>query len=344
MDSVTQAALGAAIGGAVLGKHLGRAALLGGALLATVPDLDVLIDFGDAVANYTEHRGFSHSLLVLTPLALALAALLSRWRPQVDLGRWCAFTLLALLTHPLLDALTTYGTQLFWPFGAPVNLSSIYIIDPFYTVPLLIAIAWACWRPAGIVRTASLGLLISSLYLGWGLAAQQWATHKALPVLTELGIDNAPRLVQPMPMGTLLWRVTSVTEETQYELVVGLLDGNKPITVQRFPRNPALAAEAATLPDNQRLQWFAGDFLHYEEHEGQLLVTDIRLGMPGSYPFTFVIAERQAQGWHPIESTRQPMQLPDLTLLMRLLRRALVLDPVFCLGSLELASSVEVCS
>ena len=83
MDSLTQAALGGALGGAVLGSRLGRGAIVGGALLATLPDLDVLIDYGDAVANFSEHRGFSHSLLVLAPLATLLAwALQTPMLPQ----------------------------------------------------------------------------------------------------------------------------------------------------------------------------------------------------------------------------------------------------------------------
>lgn len=73
MDSLSQVVLGASVGGAVMGRTLGRSALLSGALLGTLPDLDVLIDYGDAVANFTEHRGFSHSLLVLLPASLLLA-------------------------------------------------------------------------------------------------------------------------------------------------------------------------------------------------------------------------------------------------------------------------------
>ena len=68
MDSITQAALGATIAGAVAGKSLGRSALVAGAVLGTLPDLDVVIDYGTAVANFTQHRGFSHSLLILVPL------------------------------------------------------------------------------------------------------------------------------------------------------------------------------------------------------------------------------------------------------------------------------------
>ena len=91
MDSLSQAVLGASVGGAVLARPLGRRALLGGALLGTLPDLDVLIDYGDAVANFTEHRGFSHSLLVLLPVSLLLAWLLHRWRPARRLWPWWDF-------------------------------------------------------------------------------------------------------------------------------------------------------------------------------------------------------------------------------------------------------------
>jgi len=108
MDSLSQVVLGASVGGAVMGRTLGRSALLVGALLGTLPDLDVLIDYGDAVANFTEHRGFSHSLLVLLPASLLLAWGLQRWRPAITLWHWWAFTGLCLLTHPLLDAFTTY--------------------------------------------------------------------------------------------------------------------------------------------------------------------------------------------------------------------------------------------
>lgn len=101
MDSITQAALGASIAGALAGKALGRPILLIGALLATLPDLDVLIDYGTAVANFTQHRGFSHSLFVLAPLSLLLAALLWRWKPELGFSRWLLLTALVLMTHPL---------------------------------------------------------------------------------------------------------------------------------------------------------------------------------------------------------------------------------------------------
>ena len=131
MDSITQAALGAAVGGAVLGRRLGRKAVLIGAALGTLPDLDVVLDYGDAVANYTEHRGFSHSLFVLTGLATLLALLAAPFAPARDipLRHWWLFFMLCLTTHPLLDALTTYGTQLWWPLDVhPSAWPIVFII------------------------------------------------------------------------------------------------------------------------------------------------------------------------------------------------------------------------
>ena len=155
MDSVTQATLGAAIGVAVLGRRLPIwQAALSGAVVGTLPDLDVFIDFGGAVENFTYHRGFSHSLFVLPGVALLIWLALRRWWAPVRAapGRWLIATMLALLTHPLLDAHTAYGTQLLWPLDVtPASWSTLFIIDPAYTLPLLVAcIALAGWpaRPA----------------------------------------------------------------------------------------------------------------------------------------------------------------------------------------------------
>src|SRR3546814_2187562 len=89
------------------------------------------------------HRGISHSLLTLTVLAALLAWLFHRWRPStVYSGAWLFATIwITLVTHPLLDAFTSYGTQLFWPWRPiPANWSSLFIIDPLFTLPPLAAL------------------------------------------------------------------------------------------------------------------------------------------------------------------------------------------------------------
>src|SRR5688500_9519513 len=120
MDSLTQIVLGASVAAAVVPAAHRRRALAVGAVLATLPDLDVLplALVSDPVAVMTWHRSFSHSLLVLIPLGWLLWRFLrTRWTPVREAPRaWFWAMQLALVTHPLLDAFTVYGTQLLWPF------------------------------------------------------------------------------------------------------------------------------------------------------------------------------------------------------------------------------------
>lgn len=84
MDSVTQIALGAAMGQAVLGHKVGYRAAVWGGICATIPDLDVFVSMGSAVADFTYHRSFSHSLITLTLLSPILAWLINRYHRQYD--------------------------------------------------------------------------------------------------------------------------------------------------------------------------------------------------------------------------------------------------------------------
>src|SRR5690606_1467450 len=213
MDSITQAVLGASVQGALLGRWQGRKALLYGAALGTLPDLDVVIDYGDAVADMTYHRGFSHSLLVTAAASVLLAWLVRRYRPHPGYSAmrlWLCIWLV-LTTHILLDAFTTYGTQLFWPLSTPpVAISSIFIIDPLSSMRRLRAVLggvrfgllWAGWS-----RAQSVGLLLSSLCLGSALIGQQMAGQRLGQALAARGIEAESTFVAATPFNTVLWRV-----------------------------------------------------------------------------------------------------------------------------------------
>src|SRR3990167_3594492 len=202
MDSITQA---------VLGRWQGRKALLYGAMLGTLPDMDVIIDYGDAVADMTYHRGFSHSLIVLTGLALLLTWLTRRLRhnPGYSTQRLFFTLWLVLLTHPLLDAFTSYGTQLFWPLmPTPTAWSSIFIIDPLYTLPLGIAVV------IGLLyglrdktpRVPAIALLLSTLYLASTLGGKYMAEQRVEAELARQGIQADALFSTPTPFNSLLWR------------------------------------------------------------------------------------------------------------------------------------------
>ncbi|WP_417567184.1 metal-dependent hydrolase [Marinobacter sp.] len=342
MDSITQAALGATLAGAVAGKTLGRSVLLTGAVLGTLPDLDVVIDYGTAVANFTQHRGFSHSLFVLAPLATILAWLLWRWKPQLSFQRWLALTGLILITHPLLDAFTTYGTQLFWPIGPPVAINSIFIIDPLYTLPLLAGcIAFLLRPPAKTAIVA--GLALSTLYLGWSVAAQQIITQRVQPALAEAGLASPDLMVQPMPFNTLLWRATAIEGDQRVEIVTGFLDGGAPLNLQYFPRRRDLARAVEHLPEAQRLEWFTGGFLAYSRSDGRIMATDIRLGIPGAHPFTFVLATDKGSNIQPTASFRMPRPDVKAEALALLWSRMTGETPVLCLASPSAPTSGEHC-
>lgn len=342
MDSITQVALGASVAGAVAGKTLGRGALVIGGLLGTLPDLDVVIDYGSAVSNFTQHRGFSHSLFVLVPLAVVLAWAFWRWRPQPGFGRWLTLTTLVLVTHPLLDCFTTYGTQLFWPLGPPIAISSIFIIDPLYTLPLLAGCVLFMVRPRA--RTAVLaGLAVSSLYLGWTLAAQQAITDRIQPALARAGLENPTVLVQPMPFNTVLWRATAVTEQQHVEIVTGFFDGDAPLNLEYFPRDPELARAVSGFPEARRLEWFTRGLLDYNLADDRITATDIRLGIPGAHPFTFVLAQKNGDEVQPVASVRAPRPQVDPQALGVLWTRLTGETPVLCLATLDTPTPGQSC-
>ncbi len=342
MDSITQMALGASIAGAVAGKTLGRTALITGAALGTLPDLDVILDYGSAVANFTQHRGFTHSLFVLIPLAIVLAAALWRWRPTLGFPRWLALTLLVLVTHPLLDSFTTYGTQIFWPLGTPVALSSIFIIDPLYTLPLLAGCLVFLLRPAA-PRALAAGLAVSTLYLGWTLFAQQIITERVQPALADAGLQDARVLVQPMPFNTVLWRATALTEREHVEIVTGFFDGDAPLNLEYFPRRPDLARALSAFPEAQRLEWFTRGFLEYGTQDNRVTATDIRLGIPGAHPFTFVLARQTGDELQPLTSSRTPRPSLDPQTLGLLWARLTGKTQALCLADLATPAPGQSC-
>lgn len=349
MDTLTQAALGAAVGGTVLGRRLGRKAVLIGAALGTLPDLDVFIDYGDAVANVTRHRGFSHSLFLLVGLGTLLALLARRFSRARDIafGRWWLLFTLCLATHPLLDALTTYGTQIWWPLeGRPSAWPVVFIIDPFYTLPLLVGIGFAMVTGNGH-RGPAWGLALSCAYLAFAMLGKGVVEQRLAPVLAEHGLEQAPRLVQPTPFNTLLWRATVIDGDRQHEILVGLLDGDTRPLVETYRRGAEYEPLALGLDKGRRLHWFAGPYLRYESREldgrETLVATDLRLGFPGFYAFRYALAIREADAWQPLQATEliAADSRPDLETLGRLAERIVTPQVPLCTSDFAAEGWVE---
>jgi len=308
MDSLTQAVLGATVYGAVMGRRQGRRALIYGAMLGTLPDLDVVISYPDPVSAMTHHRGFSHSLIVLSAFSVLLAWLLARLRPSPHYSGkrlWLAICL-TLLTHPLLDAFTTYGTQLLWPFmPTPTAWSSIFIVDPVYTVPLAIAtlLGLVLGMRSWIWRAVCGALAFSTVYLAFTVGAKLSVHAQAKEALTSQGVAYTTLFSGTAPLNSLLWRVMAKDGTGHYyEGFIGLLDKRTP-TFTHLPLNPELASALEHSPEHQRLRWFTGDWLRYDEAGDSLVVTDLRMGMAGHHFFRFKMATRTENGWQPTVPT-----------------------------------------
>jgi len=337
MDSITQALLGATVHTAVLGRWQGRKALLFGAALGTLPDLDVVIDYGDAVANMTYHRGFSHSLFVLSGLALLLAWLVRRLRPHPGYSSRRLFLAiwLVLVTHVLLDAFTSYGTQLFWPLHTPpVAWASIFIIDPLYSLPLLLAVLAVGF--SGFQGRArywpAVALAASTLYLGFTVAGKLMAEQRVRLEMARQGITAERVFSTPTPFNSLLWRVILIDGERYHEALVSWLD-NAPPQLVSLPRGARLQEILRGSPQHARLQWFTGGILRYDVEGDALLVTDLRLGMTGYHPFRFPLARHQAGGWQLVdEAERLPAERGDLARLELLWQRIWSQRPEVPLG------------
>ena len=218
MDSFTQIVLGAAVADVLLGKKLGNRAMLYGAVVATLPDLDMFIGkLYDPISALMVHRGFSHSIvffLMASPLLGWLVARLEYqkvpdWREAGRMVFYCLFT------HALLDAFTTWGTQLLWPLPWRVALQSIFVIDPLYTLPFVYCVIRAMRLGRSDSRRrlwVRRGLVISSAYLLLTLAVKSVVWYRFTDDLDQKSIAYKSLSTKPTPFNIVLWNATVATD------------------------------------------------------------------------------------------------------------------------------------
>lgn len=219
MDILTQTILGAAAAQTVAGrKHaLGRWATVVGAVGGILADGDVLLTrLGDPALPWELHRHFTHSLAFI-PVGAFIAAAPFMLFPMFRQKVW--WTLLAALaafaTHGLLDSCTSYGTHLGWPFtNVRTAWDVISIIDPLFTLPLLLAVVWTV--VAGRARGACIGLIWVSSYLLFAAVQHQRAMGAQRSIAQERGHEIVRGRVMPTLGNTVVWR-------SVYETMDGVL-------------------------------------------------------------------------------------------------------------------------
>lgn len=201
MDPVTQGLLGAAVSQSVLHRRLRSGAWLVGGLAGMAPDLDILIrSSSDPMLFYKYHRHFTHALAFIPIGGLLVGAGLLLIRPALR-QQWVWVLLAAILgyaTHGLLDACTSYGTVLYWPFSeARVAWDSISIIDPVFTTLLMCGVLWTAVNPSPF--SARLFLVLALCYLGFGF----WQHHRALQLQAKFAQSRGQTLTRGRVMATI---------------------------------------------------------------------------------------------------------------------------------------------
>ncbi len=288
VDSITQAALGATVGALVLGPKLGRPAIGWGALFGTIPDLDaVLLPFFDTAVDLRIHRGFSHSLLVMLAVTFGLAKPLSkRWKRQKVTPQHAGwFVFLVWSTHVLIDCFTVYGTQVLWPFSRhPVSFDNLFIIDPVFTLPLLVAIVWGLriegkrWKKREGWRMTLVCVGISLLYVGLSFWAKHAVSSRVVADLAGRGIEWERRMEAPAPFSILLWRAVVERDDEFWVGYRALLDGEEPMAWTIYPKGGSLPPELADDFEVRSVRDFSNQWWLTRHTKRGVWLVDMRFG------------------------------------------------------------------
>lgn len=289
MDSLTQVVLGAAVGQAALGKKVGNKALVWGAVVGTIPDLDIIFNqTHDMVTALDVHRGFSHSIVfsILAAPALGwLIAWLHKRKGEADWKQWTWLAFLCLITHPMLDNFTTWGTEFFWPFyDHKVAFHTIFVVDPLYTFPFLIMTVWLMFYKRDNPKRRRLNyisLWVSSAYLFVGIVNKSITNFHFEEAFAQNGVKVERFMNKPTPLNIVLWNAIAETDEAYYIGYSSILDeqGYR-IPIMEIQKNHHLIdhlREDEKL--NELLAFTKGYYTVVQESDSLWLINDMRFGM-----------------------------------------------------------------
>lgn len=288
MDSITQIVLGGAVGEAILGRKAGNKAILWGAICGTMPDLDVLAaPLLDTVHELHFHRGPSHSLLFSLLMAPVMGWLIAKIHRKsgIPARSWAWLAFGSLVTHPLLDIFTTWGTEFFWPFwGERVAFNTIFVVDPLYTVPFLLCLLIVLFlrrerKGRRIINWIGIGW--SSLYLLFCVVQKSRAGNYFTAELDRQEIQYDRFRSSPTPLNSFLWHLEAENPEAFHIGFVSLWDPNKRVDVKAFPKKYQLPEDLTKNPNVALLLFLTKGWFLVEPDENGYWVRDMRFGRSG---------------------------------------------------------------
>ena len=327
MDPLSQGTVGAAFAQSTANKNNIFKIGIIGFLAGLAPDLDVLIrSSNDPILFLEYHRQFTHSLFFI-PFGSLIVALLIFPLVKRSMGFKTVYlaSLLGYATHGLLDACTSYGTQLFWPFSNErVTWNNISIIDPLFTIPVLIFVGTAIRTRKRLFSFFAIGW--ATFYLSLGFVQYERTLSTAIELAHSRG-HNAERLTLKPSFGNLiLWKSIYQHEEKFYVDAIRTVRSStwcsgENIRMFDYQQHlPDLDEDSQQKKDIERFRWFSQDYLGFDEEKN--LVTDVRYSMiPNQITpmWGLVIDDQQDVNEHAIWWTSRSLEQSQLDLFKEML-------------------------
>ena len=284
MDPLSQGAVGAAFAQSSANKkNIFKIGVIG-FLAGLAPDLDILIKSPtDPILFLEYHRQFTHSLFFIPFGSLIVALMLFPFvKSSMSIKTVYYASLLGYATHGLLDACTSYGTQLFWPFSNErVTWNNISIVDALFTIPVVILVVIAIKTKKKIFSFFSIGWII--FYLSLGFIQYERALLAAVELAQMRGHSPERLTLKPSFGNLILWKSIYQHKETFYVDAIRTAQSStwctgESIRVFDYQYHlPNLEKESQQKKDIERFRWFSQDYLGYDKERN--IVTDVRYSM-----------------------------------------------------------------
>jgi inner membrane protein len=281
MDPISQGAFGAIFAQTISSRKKYMAVALLGCIAGFSPDLDVLIrSSSDPLLKLEFHRQFTHSL-VFIPFGALIVTLLTRFifKKYLDFSTSFFVCFIGYATHGLLDACTSYGTQLFWPFtNERISWNNISVVDPFLTIPILTFIILTIIKRKKWISI--LGLTYIFLYLGIGFFQNNRAETAGKTLAKERGHQGMRLTVKPSLGNLILWKTIYEDNGYYYVDAVRLLSevencpGTKIKKLNVASDFPNLKQNSQQFKDIKRFHWFSEEYLGLANDKN--VITDVR--------------------------------------------------------------------
>jgi inner membrane protein len=284
MDPLSQGTVGAAFAQSSANKNNIAKISIVGFLAGLAPDLDVLIRSStDPVLFLEYHRQFTHSLFFIPLGALIVSAFIFPLvRKSLSFKTTYVASFLGYATHGLLDACTSYGTLLFWPFSNErITWNNISIVDPLLTIPALILIAVAVKTNLRRFSILAVGWIV--FYLALGFVQYERALSAGLKLAQSRGHSAARMTLKPSFGNLILWK--SIYQHGDRFYVDAIRAGRaltwcpgESIKIFDYQYHLSrLEKNSQQMKDIERFRWFSQDYLGFDGDKK--LVTDVRYSM-----------------------------------------------------------------